>query len=356
LIFIFLAFGSQDVDKLIDIEGLRSQGDDWQVMLQKSLPEGGSIKLQQDKWLMYFLHWRPLTEERQDISIEYVRKLMLSFWGPNMPFALSQKSGEMKVAGHRAFFIDGTIYQGMIHSRFIVWNCPETKRQFISDCNINLKRGAPEALLDLQREITQTIACHPQAKIQESSLLRQKYASEKYKLSFYIPQNWRTNDFNNKEWFPKGLSDINGSLWTLLTDSEKYVELLWDNKQSEISEDLFKDYIKRVESHHFETNGITWKIIDMNIENIEAKDDYIVGEGAFKYHLKKGKQEMEKSFIFKALLWNKDNKTYFLLASLRSVQEFWQIPVDLSPSREIFNKYLKEEVLANIKVFNKSYK
>jgi hypothetical protein len=346
----------QKQNQLIDIEALQSNGDDWICISEQSSPEGGQIKLYQDKWLMYFVHWRPLTKERENLTMDYVRKLMLSFWGPNMPFILSDRGGVIEIAGHRAFYIDGTIYEGNIRSRFIVWNCPETKRQFIADCNINTGRGTPKELLELQKDITLTISCHPDAKVQKFSQLQQKYASEEYKLSFYVPENWRTSEYSDLEWFPDGMTQDNGSLWTLLTDSEKYVELLWNNQQNEVTEDLFKMYSQLFEGNSFKAkSGTTWTITDMEIEKIESRDDFIIGEGSFTYHLQRGDKEAKRAYHYKAVLWNNNGKTYFLLASLIALQEFWDRSVDLTPSEEVLNHFFQNEILANVAVFDKSF-
>jgi hypothetical protein len=338
----------------IDLKGLRSSGDDWKVLEQDTLPDGGSIKLHQDKWLMYFLHWRPLSQEKENISTEYARSLMLSFWGPDMPFTLTENFGEIEIAGHKAYFVDGTIYEGAIHSRFIVWNCPETKRQLIADCNINLRRGTPEELLELQGEITRSVLCHHEAIVTVHASLTSEFVSEKYNLSFWIPENWRTHEFNDQEWFPNGLTHTNGSFWTLLTDSEKYVELRWDQRKKEISEELFNEYIKNIEKDSVVTQ-VTSKIDSCMVELIEAKPGYFAGEGRFEYTLRAGDQKITKPFRFKALLWNNHDKTYFLLASMVSLQEFWNMQVDLSPTDEIFEKFIQDEVLANTRVFNKEY-
>jgi hypothetical protein len=337
----------------IDLEGLRSTGDDW-TLFQDTLPDGGSIRLHQDKWLMYFLHWRPLTNEKEDISVEYARNLMLSFWGPEMPFTLTENAGEMQIAGHNAYFVEGTIYEGAVKTRFIVWNCPETKRQFIADCNINVRRGTPQALLDLQDRITSSVSCHGQVNVQRDTLLTKKFESEKFNLSFWIPENWRTSEFYDDEWFPQGLSDTNGTLWTLLTDSEKYAELRWKDEKKEISEALFRNYTEEIEKDSLVTKA-TLKLINFKVERIESRNGYFVGEGRFDYYLRAGGQELTKPFRFRAFLWKAYNKTYFLLASMVSLQEFWNMPVDLSPTDETFNRFVRDEVLANTRVFDKDY-
>jgi hypothetical protein len=337
----------------IDLEGLRSAGDDW-TLFQDTLIDGGPIRLHQDKWLMYFLHWRPLTREREDTSIEYTRNLMLSFWGPDMPFTLSENAGETQVAGHKAYFVEGTIYEGAIKTRFIVWNCPESKRQFIADCNINVRRGTPQVLLDLQEQITLSVGCHGEANGPRGTLLTKKFESEKFKLSFWIPENWRTSEFHDDEWFPEGLTDTNGSLWTLLTDSEKYVEIRWNDEKKEISEALLSKYMEEIEKDSLVTKA-TLKLINFKIQRIEPEEDYFIGEGRFDYNLSADGREITKPFRFRAFLWNAYNKTYFLLASMVSLQEFWNISVDLSPTDETFNRFVRDEVLANIRVFDKDY-
>jgi len=353
---LFLAFSfpiphKEEIGKLIDIKGLRRGGDDWKVIHENIGPEGGSIKLFQDKWLMYFLHWRPLSKDKEILSIEYVKKLMLSFWSPNMPFTLSEKGGELEIAGHRAFYVDGTIYKGMIHTRFIVWNCPETNRQFIADCNINVRRGTPEKLLAMQEKISQTIACHSGVKGKDFPSLNQKYANEKYGISFSTPDNWHTDDYSPYEWFPEGMLRETGSLWTLLTDSEKYVEIIWNPKQKEISRGLFLEYIRRLMGSRFKTeSGTDLRVLDITIEHIELKDDYVVGEGSFYFYLKREENEGIKPYRFKTLLWEDEDTTYFLLASLAALEKFWGRPVDLTPKKEILDRYFWNEVVPNVLV------
>jgi hypothetical protein len=337
----------------IDLEGLRSSGDDW-TLFQDTLRGESPIRLYQDKWLMYFLHWRPLTKEKEDISVEHVRNLMLSFWGPEMPFTSTENAGEMEVAGHKAYFVEGTIYEGAVKTRFIVWNCPETKRQFIADCNINVRKGTPQKLLDIQEQITFSVSCHGQVNVQSDSLLTKKFESEKFNLSFWIPENWRTSEFHDPEWFPQGLTDTNGTVWTLLTDSEKYVELRWNDEKKDVSEALFSKYIGEIEKDSLVTKA-TLKLINFKIERIAPKEGYFIGEGRFDYYLRADGREITKPFRFRAFLWNAYNKTYFLLASMVSLQEFWNMPVDLSPTDGTFNKFVRDEIIANTRVFDKNY-
>ncbi|MCP4708795.1 MAG: hypothetical protein GY869_09235, partial [Planctomycetes bacterium] len=185
---------------------------DWAIVEADTIAAAGSVTLTADMWAMYFLHWRPLTPEREKLSPEYVRDLLLNFWGPEMPFTLSDNDGETTVAGHPAHYIDGTIYDGKIHTRFIVWNCPETRRQLIADCNYNASMGTPRKFLNLQFDFTASLACHPQAPVQTFASLTKKSDWPQYNLSFYTTDDWRSHEFNAPQWFPEGLNDTNGTL------------------------------------------------------------------------------------------------------------------------------------------------
>ena len=337
----------------IDLQALRSSGDDWTVR-QDTTADGGVIRLHHDKWLMYFLHWRPLTQERKQLSAEYVRNLILNFWGSDTPPTLGQSVGEMKVAGHQAYLVDGTSSDGAIQSRFIVWNCPETGRQFIADCNIDLKKGTPPELLDLQKEITRSVSCHGAANVQKHPLLNRLYASRMFNLSFRTPESWKTEEYWDSAWFPNGMTPTNGTLWTLLTDSEKYVELRWQDRQSEISTGLFNRFIERIQNDSV-VSETTLRITDIKIRGTIANDECIIGHGNFTYHLRAGDREVTKPFRFSAFLWNHQERTYFLLAGMASIQEFWGISPNLAPTDETFNRFVKEQVLANTRVFDKRY-
>jgi hypothetical protein len=335
----------------IDIQALRSSGDDWTIR-QDTLADGGITRLHHDKWLMYFVHWRPLTEEKENLSPEYVRHLMLNFWGADMPFTLEDSVRQTQVAGHPALVIDGTIYDGAIRSRFIVWNCPETKRQFVADCNINVGRGTQPELFDLQTEITYSIDCHQGGQTQKHPNLKQEFASKDYNLAFSIPESWRAYEYRDTAWFPDGMTETNGSLWTLLTDSEKYVELKWSRQEEYLSQELFGSYLRQSES--YSVLGRTFmRIVDIKIDKKEAKNGCFIGEGTFGYNLKAGDRETTKPFKFRAFLWNYGGRTYFLLASMISLQEFWGIPVDLSPDDMTFDRFIRDEIMANISVSKK---
>lgn len=338
------------LEELINLPGLRQEGPDWRVIYQDLGAGKGHFRLSQSKWLMYFLHWRPLTEANRTISIAYVRNHLLNFWGQAMNFKLMDVDGEMEICGHKAYFTEGSFGNGAVYTRFIVWNCPETNRQFTADCNINLQRKTPRELLDLQRTITQTVCCHKDAPSPEvPAELSQRYQSDKWDVSFFIPPTWRTADFVSKEWFPQGMTAQSGSLWTLLTDSLKRLELVWEPYQGALSADMFKHFMKECVGP-FTFENVTSEIINWDMKSVQEKNGIWTGDGTYEYRQKVQNQEAISSFRFKGFLWKDGEIAYFLLASLIQVKEFWNIPNDLSPSDETFNRFLREQVLPNVKV------
>jgi rhodanese-related sulfurtransferase len=348
--------GLPTLEDLIDVTGLNESGPDWRVIVQEIGADEGHIRLGQSKWLMYFLHWRPLTDADRSLTVDYVRNHMLHFWGQSMDFELANIDGEMEVCGHSAVLTEGSVMGGAVYTRFIVWNCPETGRQFTADCNINLRRKTPRELLDLQRTITESIRCHESAPHPGvPPVLSQEYLSYAWNVSFRIPSSWRTADYVSREWFPHGMSIQSGSLWTLLTDSVKRLELVWRESVDETAPDeMFRHFMGICAGPvTFETT--TSRIIEWDIEGIEERGGVWTAEGTYRFHQKVENTDRSavSTFRFKGFLWRDGRKAYFLLASLVQITEFWNIPNDLSPSEETFNRFVEEEILPNIKIARK---
>ena len=354
--WIFFMDCEKDIEGPIDLVAFQNTGDDWKVIVQDTLPDGGHIKLNHDHWLMYFLHWRPLSEENKNISVEYAKERMLNFWGPDIPFTITSEGGVTEIGGHQAYFIDGSFSNGIVQTRFIVWNCPETKRQFIADCNINTRRGTSEKLLKLQYHISATISCHGQAVNVDHPSLTQKYKSDKYYLSFCIPETWRTDEYTEPKWFPEGPSDTNGTLWTLLTDSNKYIDLVWYNAEKGISESLFREAVEWFKNRIWDFEQITFSISDFKIDQVRKIRDDFVGTGSYRMNYQYREQKGGERFLYRAYLRNYRDKTYFLIVSIISRNMWWNRPVDLTPSIELFKIFLNDEVFPNIPAFRHGIK
>ncbi|MBD3414895.1 MAG: hypothetical protein GF421_10750 [Candidatus Aminicenantes bacterium] len=352
-LFLFLGpiiFGSFLVKTdSIDLNGLKRMDPGWEVY-DESQGTDGFIKLHSSKWLMYFLHWRPLTEKNKDISLEYVRHHLLNFWGENMDFELTGQEGEIEICGHKGFYTQGTIYNGAVRTRFIVWNCPETSRQFTADCNINVRKGTRQEFLDLQEEITAAVSCHQSHKKDLDERLTSVYHSPEWSISFFKPSNWKTKPFLYKEWYPDGITKHRGSLWTLLTDSEKHIELHWKQSEDKVSETLFRQFLEEItQSESISEGSVQSRITEFRLNEIRKQQNGIRGEGTYTFRMTREDQTSEQSYRFAGCLYRENNKMVFLLASLVQLKGFWGMENDLSASGKVWNLFIEEEVLPNTK-------
>jgi hypothetical protein len=357
LIVILIFYGSKasEIDQnnsFFNLAGLSSNGEDWQVVYHVKKTDFERCHLFHDKWLMNFLHWRPLNERRKNISISYVKELMLSFWGPQMPFKIIGEGGETIISGHQAYFIDGTIYNGMIKTRFIVWNCTETGRQFISDCNINLRKGTPGAMMQVQYDMATAIKCHNQRGEVTNRKLTNKFHLKGYNLTLFKPEGWRTEIFKYKKWYPDGPTPVNGSLWTLITDSEKFIDLSCQDDLRLISQDLFKEYLNKVNGTEFIIKGkFKIKMLVKGQKNVMDRGTWWEGNVDLEFERDSTAGKSVEIFKTRAFLWRLKGKNYFLLAGIIAYQNVWNQPFDLTPNSEIINNFIHHQVLPNIKSF-----
>ena len=214
-------------------------------------------------------------------------------------------------------------------------------------------------LLELQYEIMGTISCHGKGVTNTNPILTQPYESKQFNLSFFIPENWRTNVYSNKTWFPEGQTETNGTLWTLMTDSEKFIDLFWKEDRQKANEDAFREFLRQFEKTSYEWNNIHYELKGLETKGILAEKGYFVGEGVYQFHSSMKVEGQERTsiepYVFKAFLWTKGQRTYLLVASMISRQFLWGRPTDLSPTSGVFERYVRKEVLPRILVFNKIY-
>ncbi len=352
IILAVTSFGNcQQLDEYIDFKGLNSLGNDWKVIRQNITSNEGYVKLHHESWLMYFLHWRPLTEENKNVNLLYTRYKLLNFWGAAMNFSLKETEGIMNINGHKAFYVDGS-FGGFVETRFIIWNCPETKRQFIADLNINTRLETPGFLHELQQLITKTIFCHGNTNnnINKNRYLTKKYQSEEYSLSFFLPQNWKTIKFSSKKWFPNGLTGTNGTLLSLLTDSQKHMELMWKKTKENISEKLFGDFLKYMESHS-PVRKDSSRCFDFTVLSKKLSKGLFIADGTFKLgSFKNTVKDYSENFQFRGFLWKNGDTAYLVIPSLVNVNNVWNMPADVSHTQGVFEHYIKNEINPYIKI------
>ena len=335
------------VEDYIDLNQLKSGGEDWEVVYSNLDPAQGRVSLYRNLWLMYFLHWRPLSQHPEPLTPEYVEHHLLNFWGDAMPFKLSGTSGETEVNGHHAYYVDGTIYD-KISTRFVVWNCEETGRQFTSDCNINFSYGTPEKYLALENEMTHTVCCHTPCKPAEMDGSMPVFRSEEFNVSFVRPVEWTPHTFETKTWFPDGPSDTNGTLWTLPTNSELKIDLAWFPKEDELTDDVMK---RLAQTLVLDSAAVvdTTAIIRHEVKSCVKDGRRFHATGTYDLLNTTGKEPYVDPYLFHAWIWNQGEQTRLLVVGDIHTTSVWNRPNDLTPDPSWFESWASDTAFQAVK-------
>ncbi len=150
-------------------------------------PATGTLAVSATKVVYYFLHWGPI--EVPEITEQYVRERIPKIWPGEGLQVLSVK--EATVAGHHACFAEVMPQREFYRAFFLIWNCPETGRQFIADMNYNVQYHTPRAELEAEFSTTyHTLACHPGAETKEVPDHVVRFDSQRFAIRFDHPLHW----------------------------------------------------------------------------------------------------------------------------------------------------------------------
>jgi len=333
----------------------------WHIVKHDSSLSSGHITLKKHIWAMHFLHWWPMSEENKYISVEYAKEKMMSLWG-DMPFVITGIEGKTSVSGHDAYYTEGNLGD-FVRTQFIVWNCHKSGRQFISDCNINKALNTPDSLLQLQIEgITNTICCHDMCKAKNHTGLKQYVNYKQENISFYLPDNWRSHRFiinpesdkNEPGYYPDGMSEKRGTIWNLLTDSEKEINFIWKKNNNTLTTNDFEESLNTFFNDTIVKtyDTLTYNYFNLNVktENIQGYEDFFEADGSYNTvtSIVDYSPVDTSRYIFKAFMWKNVNIEYLLLVSMVAHSNFWGIPLDLKPTDNQFKSFYINDVLNNI--------
>ncbi len=329
---------------------LEDVGWSWKEEDIKGSIESGEITFSDTKWLMFLIHWGPIQVPK--ITVDYVKERMLKMWG--VKFEFTGKEGTTRVSGHDAAYAEAYGTNKSFYTRFIIWNCPESRREFIADTNYNLRTKTPKEDFEKEMLSARTVQCHAGALIERPSELTKKFDSEKFGFSFYYPEEWFIFDSPYFVPFPQyeGIrSKEMGSLLGLCSDENIFITLKWspleETKKEEIVmgieqkslENLTSEIQSRKELESFENYGIEY--FTVNNKNIAR----IWGECMFK----EPENEQQKAFfsgkgIFQAAQWNLENKKKKISVILLTRQYKYATQLS-SPTRHLQDKFLRDLIL-----------
>ncbi|MBU8934658.1 MAG: hypothetical protein KOO62_11730 [candidate division Zixibacteria bacterium] len=147
----------------------------------------GTLLVNTTKVIYYFLHWGPI--EVPEITEDYVRERIPKIWPGEGLKVLSVN--DTIVAGHPAYFAEVMPQRDFYRAFFLIWNCPESGRQFITDMNYNVRYHTPRAELEAEFATTyHTLACHPGAKTKELPDHVVRFDSRRFGIRFDHPLHW----------------------------------------------------------------------------------------------------------------------------------------------------------------------
>ncbi len=312
--------------------------------------ETGTISINATKVIYYFLHWGPI--ENPIVTKDYVRKRIPQIWPSEGLQVLSVN--ETTVAGHPAFYAEVMPQREFYRAFFLIWNCPESGRQFIADMNYNVRFRTPRTELEAEFETTyQTLACHVGAETKELSQHVVRYDSHRFGIRFDHPINWFV--FENPYGVPhpqyRGRRNRKiGSLLANLQDTETDISIKWDNLPPGNSDDLqmmgnsvehyraaikFGNSLEQIESFKYD----------------DAETISLNGRKVFKLFgdvLRKTPEQLSPDFVSKAramVVLIDDQVNNRRLQVLFLIDQFKVDGVFRRPERDIFDRWA--EILAD---------
>ena len=168
----------------LDLPGL---GYSWSDSSFAGSADSGTFSAYSTKVIYYFLHWGPI--EVPQVTEAYVRERIPKVWPGEGLQVLSVT--DTTVAGHPAYFAEVKPQADFYRAFFLIWNCPESGRQFIADMNYNVRYHTPRAELEAEFATTyHTLACHPGAATNELPDHVVRFDNRRFGLRFDHPLHW----------------------------------------------------------------------------------------------------------------------------------------------------------------------
>ncbi len=329
---------------------LSDSGWQWKEEDIKGTKEQGEITFSDTKWLMYLIHWGPI--QVPEITIDYVKDRMLKMWG--VPFEFSGKEGKTKISGHDAVWAEAYGTKRSFYTRFIIWNCPESGREFIADTNYNLQVKTPEEDFETEMRSARTIQCHEDAPAESFLDLTKTVESRDYGLSFYIPDRWFMFDSPYYVPFPQyeGIRNEKfGSLLGLCSDQNISVTLKWyplEKSQQEeqimgVQQETRRFLMEEIKSQKdimkFQNHGQeNFEIGRIKVSKIWGSCDFkeLEDPNADEFYTGKG--------IYQVALWNFPEAGKKIAVVLLTRQYRYGTAAS-SPSRDAHDRFIKQLIM-----------
>lgn len=327
---------------------LDDRGWAWREEDVTGTPERGELTFSDRKWMMYLIHWGPI--QTAGISVDYVKARMLGMWG--VDFEFTGRSGRTEVSGHDAVWVEAWGTDRAFLTRFIIWNCPGSGREFIADTNYNLRLKTPRQDFDDQWLSARTISCHEGAVPETIPAFGRRFDAPDRGFSFQYPGRWFMLDSPFHVPFPEyeGVRDrAMGSLLGLPADQNITVTIMWFPATADSAVALDMGFDRRViESLQAEMRSRPGfgEVVTRGRESFSIDGNpvhRIWGTYAAPSHADGRSTDPAPEGVFQAAQWTIERKQKAVRVILRS-HAFDYAGIRSIPDRDVLDRFLRDLV------------
>lgn len=306
--------------------------------------DAGTFSVSSTKVIYYFLHWGPI--EVPEVTEDYVRERIPKIWPGEGLQVLSVS--DTTVAGHPAYFAEVMPQREFYRAFFLIWNCPESGRQFIADMNYNVRFRTPRAELEAEFATTHhTLACHPGAETKELPDHVMRFESRRFGICFDHPLHWFV--FENPYGVPhpkyRGMRNKEiGSLLAHLQDMTTDIFFKWETLPEEPADDTqtmggaIEHYRAAIKCADAMDQVESFKYGDVETVTIDGRKVFkLFGDVVRKVPAKPGPDFVPRARAMVVLMDDQQNKRRLQVVILIDEYEVDGIP--RKPVRDIFDRW-----------------
>jgi hypothetical protein len=316
----FLLGTAEGPPPFVDIGRLEAVKPGWAVAEAQGDSAKGSLSVERTVWPLFYLHWSPRDAKSREVTVSKAEEIVTSLW-PDKPVDGPLKSRTVALPSHPAVEVETTRGHGEWRSRLFVWACPQSGRLVVADTNVNLTVSAPEALMEMQRDMARTVTCHPGAEADTFGHLPRTFDVPESNISYAHNEEWipvasyrRVSGFGQAQW--EGETPNNtperGQSVALEGDPFKRLYVAWGpTPDYPMSYDVLK---QRIEDHWRERAN------DMLLREGSVINDYWYMNGIMKAGRLHRPYPPTRMHKFRTWMWRRGGTTWFAVADIGGVR------------------------------------
>jgi hypothetical protein len=310
------------------------------VTIQDSNHQNGHLRVQDECWWMFFLHVRPL-EGAAPLGLEVPRDLIISLWENMAVYSkLTGEEGVFLLDGREAYWAEALLLNGMVRTRFIVWDDIKSGRRYIGDININIARETPDDFLLVVQDAMIKFAGGNGDQVSDlETILPKEKAFSDLGLKIRYPENCRADlylGFDSVK--PDSISsDKWGSIWVLPNSVNWRYDLVWSEDELENIESWLKVEFPNI--LRGEADAMPDAVVDSLRFTSQSDNRY---SGTVINKIKFGEQEYPEFLKFEVSEWQENGVNYRAIVTGEEYNDMWGNYFDGSIPDEKLSQRMQE--------------